>query len=306
MDPRSLDVLDQARDEDALAIGDGIDVDLDALEVAIDPDRTVRIDDGRSRKLAGEVARRVAEVDGKAADHERRAHDDRVTDPLCDRQRLLHAVRHPAFRLRDAEPIQQCREAGPFLGLIDRFEAGAKERDAAGRQRRREVEWRLATVGDDRRDEFAALGRLGIDDTADAFGVERLEVQTRRRIEVGRHGLRVRIDHDRAPAGASEGVGGLDRAVVELDPLPDPDGPGTDDQGRRAADRRRLRGGAGSRVGRIEVRRLRRELGGAGVDHGVAGPQAEGEAGGADLVLRRSGQVGQLPVPETGALDRGE
>ncbi len=39
VDARPLDVLEQARDEDALAVGDRVDVDLDALEVAVDADR---------------------------------------------------------------------------------------------------------------------------------------------------------------------------------------------------------------------------------------------------------------------------
>ena len=50
----------------------------------------------------------------------------------------------------------------------------------------------------------------------------------------------------------------------------------------RAAGRlhgRRLRRRAGGRVGRVEVGRLGGELGGAGVDHRVAGPQPERQAG---------------------------
>ena len=133
VDAGPLDVLEQARDEDPLAVGDGVDVDLDALEVAVDADRAVGVDDRRRRELAGEVLRRVAEVDGEAADDERRPDDDRVADPLGERQRLLDAVGHAALGLRDAEPVEQRGEPRPLLGLVDRLEVGAEQR----RRRRR-------------------------------------------------------------------------------------------------------------------------------------------------------------------------
>ena len=306
MDAGPLDVLEQARDEDPLAVGDGVDVDLDALEVAVDADRAVGVDHGGRRELAREVVGRVAEVDGEAADDERRPDDDRVADALGEGQRLLDAVGHPALGLRDAEPVEEGGEPRPLLGLVDRLEVAAEQRHAARGQRRGEVERRLAAERDDRRQELLAVGRLGIDDAAHALGVERLEVEPRRGVEVGRDGLRVRVDHDRAPAELAERVGGLDRAVVELDPLPDPDRPRADDQRRRALDRRRLGRRARRRVGRVEVRRLGRELGGAGVDHRVPGPQAEREPGRPELAGGRAGQAGQLAVAEAGALDRGE
>ena len=158
MDAGPLDVLEEPRDEDALAIGDGVDVDLDALEVAIDADGPVGVDDGRRRQLPGEVGRRVAEVDGEAADHERRPDDDRVADALGERERLLDRMGHPTVGLRDAEPVEQGREPGPLLGLVDGLEAGAEKRDATARERRREVERRLAAVGDDRGQEVGVVG----------------------------------------------------------------------------------------------------------------------------------------------------
>ncbi len=75
----------------------------------------------------------------------------------------------------------------------------------------------------------------------DALGVERLEVEAAARVEVGRDRLRVRVHDDRRPAQLAERVGCLDGAVVELDPLPDPDGARADDERGRPGDRRRLR-----------------------------------------------------------------
>ena len=108
MDTGPLDVLEKARDEHEFAVGDGVDVHLHALQVAVDADRPIGVHDSRCRQLAGEIGRRVAEIDGESADDERRPNDDRIADPVGDGQRLLHAVGHPALRLRDAEPVQEC------------------------------------------------------------------------------------------------------------------------------------------------------------------------------------------------------
>ena len=73
----------------------------------------------------------------------------------------------------------------------------------------------------------------------------------------------------------------------------------------------RVTGGAsgaepGGGIGRVEIRRLGGELGGARVDHRVARAQAEHQAGRPDLFRGRAGQLGQLAVAEARALDRGE
>ena len=134
MDARALDVLEQARDQHPLAVGHGVDVDLDALEVAVDPDGPVGIDDRRGRELADEVVGRVAEVDREAADDEARADDDRVADALGEGQRLLDRAGHAALGLGDAEPVEQRREARPLLGLVDGLEVAAEELDALRRR----------------------------------------------------------------------------------------------------------------------------------------------------------------------------
>src|SRR5439155_15098892 len=89
VDAGALDVLEQARDQHALTVGYGVNVDLDPLEVAIDANRPIGVDDRGGGELADEVVGRVAEVDREAADDEARADDDRVPDAFGDRQRLL-------------------------------------------------------------------------------------------------------------------------------------------------------------------------------------------------------------------------
>ncbi len=130
VDAGPLDVLEQARDQHPHAVADGIDVDLDALEIAVDADGPIRIDDRGRRQLPRQVLRRVAEVDRETADHERRPDDDRVADALGQGQRLLDAVGHAALGLRDPESVEQGGEADALLGLVDRLEVAAEQRHA--------------------------------------------------------------------------------------------------------------------------------------------------------------------------------
>ena len=105
----------------------------------------------------------------------------------------------------------------------------------------------------------------------------------------------------------AERVGGLDRAVVELDALADADRPAADDQRRRALDRRRLR--APSRPPRRSRRstasrpRTRRRTCRPSRSRARC-PRASRAARSASGV--DAGQPGQLLVAEAGALDRGQ
>ena len=92
----------------------------------------------------------------------------------------------------------------------------------------------------DRSDAAIATGATGVsvlrtvlvfENVTHGFFVQRLEVEPIRGIEVGGDGLRVAVRHHCAPAIRAERLGGLDRGVIELDPLTDPDRAGTDHEG---------------------------------------------------------------------------
>ena len=102
---------------------------------------------------------------------------------------------------------------------------------------------------------------------------ERLEVQAVGGVVVGGDGLRVAVDHHGLVAGLRQRQCGVDAGVVELDALTDAVRSGAEDQDLRTLG---LRGhlGLGRRVEFVRgvvVRRLRLELGGAGVDRLVDG-----------------------------------
>ena len=121
-----------------------------------------------------------------------------------------------------------------------------------------ELERSLAAELDDR-----AQRLLAAVDRHHVLERQRLEVEPVRGVVVRRDGLRVAVHHDRLVAGPPEGEDGVDAAVVELDPLADPVGPGAQDHHLPALRRQGLVLHPGRRV---EVRGNRHELGGAGVD----------------------------------------
>ena len=102
-----------------------------------------------------------------------------------------------------------------------------------------------------------------------ALLVQGFEVEPVGGIEVGGDRLRVGVDHDALVAGVLQRPGGVHAAVVELDALPDADGPAADDHRLLSGLRRRL---VLLLVGAVEIGRGGVELGGAGIHHLIDGP----------------------------------
>ena len=153
---------------------------------------------------------------------------------------------------------EQLAEASAVLGGVDRVRRRAEDRHAGRLEREREPQRRLSAELDDH-----ALRLLGLDDVQDVLERERLEVQTRGRVVVGRHRLGVAVHHHRVEADLLQRERGVDAAVVELDPLADAVRTRAEDHHRVARVRRGL---VLFLVGRVVVRRVRLELGGARVD----------------------------------------
>ena len=159
----------------------------------------------------------------------------------------------------------------------------------------RELERRLPAVLHDH-----APGLLDVHDLEHVLERQRLEVQAVGGVVVGRHGLRVAVDHDGLVAVLAQRHRRVHAAVVELDALPD--------AVRAAAQHDHLL--AVGRLGlallfvrRVHVRGARRELGRAGVDALVHGPHAERVPARADVVLLDLQQVREPAVGEARALE---
>ena len=216
---------------------------------------------------------------------------------------IFNAKHSRARRLRDTDAVEEFFEAAAVLGDVDRFGRRADDRCGGVVQRPREVNCRLPAELHDRwrhlAAAFGAISSLVLQNVADRFFVERLEVQAVAGVEVRRDRFRVGVHHDRAVTGLVQRPSRVDRTVVEFDALTDADRPATDDDGLLAGLRQSL---VLLLVGAVEVRRRGVELGRARIDHLVHGADVPLVAQRAHLLRQSIAERGDLPVGEPHAL----
>ena len=195
-------------------------------------------------------------------------------------------VGDPPLRAAHPELVQEPAEALTVLGEIDRLVRRSEHLEAGRLDRSRELQRRLAAELD--HDPF---GLLALADGEHRLDVERLEVEPVGGVVVGRDRLRVAVDHHRLVAERAEALGGVDAAVVELDPLADPVRAGAEDHDARLGRRRQRlvglsRGSSSSSSSRPRPRRRRSRRGGRHADRSAgrrgAARRARGGTTGAD------------------------
>src|SRR2546421_498291 len=128
---------------------------------------------------------------------------------------------------------------------------------------------------------------------------EGLEVQPGGDVEVGGDRLRVVVRDDGGEALFPQCEDALDAAIVEFDPLADPNGSAADDQDFSSSQSRRL---AGRLVRRIEVGRPRLKFASARVDHLVRRTRSTPT----DPLFGTSSERGEGLIREPGALRFGQ
>ena len=194
----------------------------------------------------------------------------------------------PPGRLRDEQLVADLVPPLPVLGGVDRVGRRAGDefrRDLAG-----QLERRLPAERHDH-----PVRPLGGEHVEHVLLRQRLEVQPVGRVVVGRHRLGIAVDHHRLEAGLAQRERRVHAAVVELDALADAVRTGTEDHDLLAVAVADL---GLVLVGRVVVRRLGGELGGARVDRLVGRDHAGRLAGGADVGLVGAPQVGELRIGE--------
>ena len=282
-----LDVLHDAGDEGVLAVAQAIDVHFRCVgQIAVDQQRAFLGDHqfgrpveiaGQSRDVAVELRAVAHDLHGAPAQHVGRPDHHRIADLLGDGARGTRRGGDAVLRLAHFQFVEQRLEAVAVFREIDHVRRGAEDRHLGLFQMLGQLERGLAAeLHDDAMQR--AVGALGVDDLQHVFRRERLEIEPVGGVVVGRHRLRIAVDHDGLVADFLEREGGMAAAVVELDALADAVGPAAEDDDFLLVGRRRLVGDfAGERrlVGRIHVGRGRGEFGGAGVDALEHRPHAE-------------------------------
>ena len=225
VDARSFYVLHDAGDDHRLAVGDGVDLDLDPLQVFVDQDLSARHRANRPHHVAPELVSAANDLHRAAPEDVRGTHEHGVTGAFRDRFRLLDRRGRASHRLGDAYCVERASERAAILSEVDRLHARPEDCDLVIVERLGEVDRGLTAELDQR---SACL--LCACHVQRAVEVEGLEVQPVGRVEVGRYGLRVGVDHHRSHARLAQRPCGVHRAVVELDALADADGTRAHDQ----------------------------------------------------------------------------
>ncbi len=195
---------------------------------------------------------------GAAAQHVGRAHHQRVAHFLRRGQGLLLRAGGGVGRLAQVQLLHQLLEALAVFGQVDRIRAGADDRRPRLFQRLRQLQRRLAAELHDH-----ALGLFEVDDFHHVLEGQRLEIQAIRGVVIGRHGLRIAVDHDGFVTILAQRHRRVDAAVVELDALADAVRPAAQHDDLVALCGLRL---ALLVVAGVEVGGGGREFGGAGID----------------------------------------
>ena len=96
MDPCSLDVFEDARNQHGLAVADRIDVELATEQVLIDEDGAADAEPNGRLDVTSKVRRRMDDLHAAPAEDIGWPHQHRIPDPGGDRQRHLRIRGRPA------------------------------------------------------------------------------------------------------------------------------------------------------------------------------------------------------------------
>ena len=153
------------------------------------------------------------------------AEQDRITELGSGMLCLLHRADAPPLRAPDPVFLENLIEELAVLGPVYILRRGPEYGDSHLPQGARQRNRGLPAELDDR-----GVRLLQLYDVSEILGAERFKVESVRDIEIRGDGFRIIVYDDGLPALPGEREAAVDRAIVELNPLPDPYGTGAEDQ----------------------------------------------------------------------------
>src|SRR6185369_7655756 len=210
---------------------DRIDIDLDGVaKIAVDQHRALARNLHRCRNIMVELRWSLDDLHSTSAKDVGWPQEHRIADPLRDAQCLVTAARDAVRGLLEAKLLHQRRKTFAVFGKVDAIWRGSQDRHSRSLQLLGKLQRGLPAELDDHTEQLA-LFLLSPHHLKHILGGKRLEIEPVGGVGVGRDSLWVAVDHDRLKAGpvASQCERRMAAAIIELDPLPDPVGPATQD-----------------------------------------------------------------------------
>ena len=185
-----LDMLHDSRNQHILSVGNNIHFQLNARHVFVHQHRVVvGVFQNSFHVLSG-----ILFVPGNghvlAADDVGRSQKHRIADFFCRPKCALQVGDTLTLRTADAEFFQKSVELTSVFRQIDSFCRGAQNLNSVVVQELGELDGGLTTEGHNDADRL-----LHLDDVHHVFRMERLEIQTVRRVVVRGYGFRVVVDN---------------------------------------------------------------------------------------------------------------
>jgi len=291
VDAGVLDVLHHPADDAARPVRERVDIGLESiLEERIDEHRMPRRHPHGFREEPAQRVGVVHDPHRPSPQDVGGADQDRIPDAFRHGRRFLEGRGGAGRRLNHTQFPRDRLETAAILRPVDRLGRGAEDADALGLQSAGQAEGRLPAELHHHPHRL-----LHMHNFEHILEGERFEVQGIRHVEVGGDGFRIRVDHHRPVPHLAELHRGPHTAVVELHSLPDPvRSAAEDDHGLPVT-------GADLVlvvIAGIEVGGGGGKFPGAGVHHLVGGTNAQAMAFHADVLLRATTQISQLPIGE--------
>src|SRR5690554_1165433 len=289
-------MLHDAANHHLFTVRDGIDVDLDCrVEEVVEQHWRIVGDLDRMGHVVLQLGGVVDNLHGAAAKDVARAHHQRVTDRLGLGEGLFKAACCRVGWLLEPQLDDHLLEALAVFGAVNGVRRGTDDRHAGSLQLTRKLERGLATELHDHPDRL-----LLVSDLQYVLKGYRLEIEAVRGVVVGRHGLRVAVDHDGFIAILTHGNSSMHAAVIKLDALADAVGPAPQHHDLAPLGHLRL---ALLLVGGVEIGGIRGELGGTGINPLVDRTNAGFLPRAPELLLGNPQQFGQPRIREALALE---
>ena len=207
-----LDVLRDSVSDNLAVLCHSIHLDLlSMLDELAHNNRVVLAHVSRKLQESLQLVLVRAYIHGSAREHVRRTNEYREADTIDEAVDVIHACEGAPLRLVDAVIGEHLRELRTVLSVVDVLSLCTEDRHVLLVEEHSEVVRNL-TAG--RYDHAVRL--LEVDYIHNTLEGELVEVETVAHIVVGRHGLRVIVDHNRAVALLADSVQSLNATPVEL------------------------------------------------------------------------------------------